>query len=100
MVLAVCAAPGVALYVEPEETRMDTTVEVTLPVDAEAAKALNSPARREAAGRYLSGLLTGGRVHDVLAEAIAEAKHEARASGLIDEDIDAELEAWRGERKA
>jgi hypothetical protein len=78
---------------------MDTTVEVTLPVDAEAAKALNSPARREAAGRYLSGLLTGGRVHVVLAEAIAEAKREVRASGLTDEDIDAELEAWRGERK-
>jgi hypothetical protein len=100
MVLAVCAALRVALYVEPEETRMDTTVEVTLPVDAEAAKALNSPARREAAGRYLSGLLTGGRVRDVLAEAIAEAKREARASGLMDEDIDAELEVWRGERKA
>ena len=100
MVLAVCAALRVALYVEPEETRMDTTVEVTLPLDAEAAKALNSPARREAAGRYLSGLLTGGRVRDVLAEAIAEAKCEARASGLMDEDIDAELEVWRGERKA
>ncbi len=79
---------------------MDTTVEVTLPVDAEAAKALNSPARREAAGRYLSGLLTGGRVHDVLAEAIAEAKREARANGLTDEGIDAELETWRGERTA
>jgi hypothetical protein len=79
---------------------MDTTVEVTLPVDAEAAKALNSPARREAAGRYLSGLLTGGRVHDVLAETIAEAKREARASGLMDKDVDAELEVWRGERKA
>jgi hypothetical protein len=100
MVLAVCAALRVALYVEPEETRMDTTVEVTLPLDAEAAKALNSPARREAAGRFLSGLLTGGRVRDVLAEAIAEAKCEARASGLMDEDIDAELEVWRGERKA
>ena len=37
---------------------------------------------------------------DVLAEAIAEAKREVRASGLTDEDIDAELEAWRGERKA
>jgi hypothetical protein len=100
MVLAVCAALRIALYVEPEETRMDTTVEVTLPLDAEAAKALDSPARREAAGRYLSGLLTGGRVRDVLAEAIAEAKCEARASGLMDEDIDAELEVWRGERKA
>ncbi len=79
---------------------MDSTVDVTLPVDAEAAKALDSPARREAAGRYLSSLLKGGRVHDVLAEAIADAKREARASGLTDEDIDAELEAWRAERKA
>jgi hypothetical protein len=100
MVLAIYAALWVALYVEPEDTRMDTTVEVTLPVDPEAAKALNSPARREAAGRYLSGLLTGGRVRDVLAEAIAEAKHEARASGLTDEDIDAELAVWRTEDKA
>ena len=79
---------------------MDTTVQVTLPVDAEAAKALDTPARREAAGRYLSGLLTGERVRDVLAEAIADAKREARASGLTDEAIDAELEAWRAERKA
>jgi hypothetical protein len=100
MAPAVCAALRIALYIKPEETRMDTKVEVTLPVDAEAAKALNSPARREAAGRYLSGLLTGGRVHDVLAEAITEAKCEARASGLMDVDVDAELEAWRGERKA
>jgi hypothetical protein len=79
---------------------MDSTVDVTLPVDAEAAKALDSPARREAAGRYLSGLLRDGRVRDVLAEAITDAKREARASGLTDEAIDAELEAWRAERKA
>jgi len=78
---------------------MDTTVEVTLPVDAEAAKALDSPARREAAGRYLSSLLKSGRVRDVLAEAIADAKRDARASGLTDDDIDAELEAWRAEGK-
>ena len=42
----------------------------------------------------------GERARDVLAEAIAEAKREARANGLMDEDIDAELEVWRGERKA
>ncbi len=76
---------------------MDTTVDVTIPVDAEAARALGSQARREAAGRYLSGLLNGGRVHDILAEAIADAKREARSNGLTDEDIDAELEAWRAE---
>ncbi len=71
---------------------MDTTVEVTLPLDAEATKALDSPARREAAGRCLSGLLTGGRVRDVLAEAIADAKREARVNCVTGKDIDAELE--------
>jgi len=78
---------------------MGNTVEVTIPVDAEAARALRSPARREAAGRYLSDLLNGGRARDILAEAIAAAKQEARASGLTDEDIEAELKAWRAERK-
>lgn len=74
-------------------------IEVTLPLDAEAAKLLDSPARREAAGRYLSGLLKEERIRDLLADAIGEAKREARASGLTDEDIEAELEAWRAERK-
>ena len=59
---------------------MSKTVDVTIPVDAEAAKILENPARREAIGRYLSGLLKGGR-----------------ASGLTDEDIDAEIEVWRAE---
>jgi hypothetical protein len=57
-----------------------------------------SKVQREAAGRVLSGLLKGGRVRDVLAEAIADVKLEARANGLTDEDIDAELAAWRAER--
>jgi pyruvate/2-oxoglutarate dehydrogenase complex dihydrolipoamide acyltransferase (E2) component len=72
---------------------MDRMVEVTLPVDAEAAKALENPARREAAGRYR--LLKGDRLRDALAEVIADAKQEARASRLTDETIDAELEARR-----
>ena len=79
---------------------MDNTVDVMIPVDPEAAKALECPARREAVGRYLSGLLKGGRARDVLAEAIAEAKREARAHGLTDEEIDAELDEWRAERLA
>jgi hypothetical protein len=69
-------------------------------VVAEAAKALESPARREAVGRHLSGLLKGGRARDVLAEAIAEDKREARAHGLTDEEIDAELDGWRVARRA
>lgn len=79
---------------------MDTTIDVTIPVDAKAARALQSPARREAAGRYLSGLLKEGGVRKLLAEAIADAKGEARANGLTDAEIDVELEAWRSERNA
>lgn len=52
-----------------------------------------------AAGRYLSGLLKDGRARDLLEDAFAEAKKEARANGLTDEDIDAELAAWRAERQ-
>ena len=77
---------------------MGRTVDVTIPVDVETAKALESPVRRKALGRYLSELLKGGRARDLLAEAIADTKREARASGLTDEEIDAELEAWRAER--
>jgi hypothetical protein len=76
------------------------TVDVTIPLDPEAAKALDTPARREAVGRYLSELLKGRRVREALAEAIADVKREARASSLTDKDIDAELEAWRTERRA
>lgn len=78
---------------------MDSTVDVSIPVDAEVARALASPARREAAGRYLSGLLKSGRIREILAEAISDAKQEARANGLTDEDIDAELELWQAERR-
>jgi hypothetical protein len=78
---------------------MDNTVEVTIPVDADTAQALKSPARRAAAGRYLSGLLKSGRARDLLAEAIGEAKDEAHTRGLTDGDIDPELKAWQVERK-
>jgi hypothetical protein len=76
---------------------MDNPVDVTIPVDPEVAKALVDPARREAAGRVLSNLFMHGRLRDVLAEAIADAKREAHAHGLTDADIDAELLAWREE---
>ena len=79
---------------------MDEQVDVTIPVEPAVARALASPARRQAAGRVLSGLLTGGHLPEVLAEAIADAKREARANGLTDEDIDAELDAWRAERQS
>ena len=78
---------------------MDRTVDVTIPLEPEAARCFESPERREALGRYLSGLLKGGRLRELLAEAIADAKREAGAAGLTDEEVEAELAAWRSERQ-
>jgi hypothetical protein len=75
------------------------TIEVTIPLDSETARTLDSPARRAALGRYLDELPRSGRLREVLAETIAEAKREACDNGLTDETIDAELEAWRSERQ-
>jgi hypothetical protein len=79
---------------------MGDTVDVTIPVDPVAARYLENAVRRAAVGRYLSGLLRSGRIREALADAIAEAKREARATGLTDDDIDSELDAWRHERQA
>jgi len=78
---------------------MADTVDVAIPVDAEVAKHLDTPARREAVGRYLSGLLNDGRVCNVLAATIAEPKREAHARSLTDEEVDGELEAWRAKHQ-
>ena len=79
---------------------MDDMIDISIPVDAETAKLLESPARREAAGRYLSGMVKSHRIAGLLAEAIAELKREAHANGLTDEMVDAEIEAWREERRS
>jgi len=79
---------------------MSDTAEVNIPVDADTARALQSPARRAAAGRCLSHLLKDGRFRrNLLEEAMDDVKAEARANGLTDADVDAELAAWRAERK-
>lgn len=41
----------------------------------------------------------GRCVRDLIEEAIAEAKREARVKGLTDSEIDAELRAWRSEKR-
>lgn len=79
---------------------MDDHVDVIIPFEPEIARALDNPVRRQAVGRVLSGLLKGGHLRDVLGEVIAAAKREARANGLTDADIDAELQAWRAEPHA
>ncbi|MFI4927233.1 MAG: hypothetical protein ACHP7E_06045, partial [Burkholderiales bacterium] len=70
---------------------MDNTVDVTIPVDAEAASALADARNREAVGRLVSRVLRPRSGPSPLTQAIAELKAEARAAGLIDGEIDAEL---------
>ena len=79
---------------------MNNTVDISIPVDPETARLLENPARREAAGRFLNSLINTRNFGDLLAEAIADLKREAHANGLTDEMVDAELEAWRAERRA
>jgi hypothetical protein len=93
-----CNQPPLLLF-SSEEVRMDKTVDVTIPVEPEAAAALADARNREAVGRLVSRVLRPRAGPSPLAQAIAELKAEARAVGLSDADIDAELVAYSAERR-
>ena len=78
---------------------MDETVDVTIPVEPEAAAALADARNREAVGRLVSRVLRPRAGPSPPAQAIAELEPEARAEGLSDADIDAELAAYNAERR-
>lgn len=78
---------------------MDNTVNVIIPVEPEAAAALADARNREAMGRLVSRVLRPRSGPSPLAQAIAEMKADARAAGLTDADIDAELTAYNAERR-
>ena len=78
---------------------MPDTVPVTIEVDAPAAAALADARTRAAMGRLVSRVLHPRPGPSDLAQAIAAAKSEARAAGLTDAGIDAELGAYNAERR-
>ena len=78
---------------------MNETVDVTIPVDPAAAATLADARNREAVGRLVSRVLHPRTGPGPLAQAIAEMKQAARAAGLTDADIDAELAAYNAERR-
>jgi hypothetical protein len=78
---------------------MDRTIDVTIPVEPEAAAALADARNREAVGRLVSRVLRPRSGPSPLAQAIVELKAEARAAGLTDVEIDAELVAYNAERR-
>lgn len=79
---------------------MASTVSVSLPVSPEVAVLLRDKDRARRAGKLISDLLRPGTpASDPLAALIAEVKADARAGGLTDEEIDAELAAYNAEHR-
>jgi hypothetical protein len=78
---------------------MNDTVEVTIPVDPEAAAALADARNREAVGRLVSRVLRPRSGLSPLAQAIAELKAAARAAGLTDLEVEAAFAAYNAERR-
>ena len=73
---------------------------VEIPVSKEAASILDDERRRAAVGRLVSNLLRpSASKDDPLRQLIAEIKNEARADGLTDAEIDAELAAYNAENR-
>ena len=78
---------------------MENRVNVTIPVEPEAATALADARNREAIGRLISRVLRPRSGPSRLAQAIAEIKADAQAAGLTDAEIDAELATYNAERR-
>jgi hypothetical protein len=78
---------------------MDGTIDVTIPVEPDAAAPLMDARNRAAVGRLVSRVLRRPASQSPLARAIAELQADARAAGLTDADIDAELAACNAERR-
>lgn len=74
------------------------TVDVSIPIDASLAPALENPATRAMAGRMLSRMLRPATVESLF-EVMDAMGAEARRRGLTDEILDAELAAYNAERR-
>jgi hypothetical protein len=92
------ASERLCYYFHLKEVQKDRTVEVTIPVEPAAAAELGAARNREAMRRLISRVLRP-RLGPPLARAIVELKAEARAAGLSNADIDAELAAYNAERR-
>ncbi|HKM62404.1 MAG TPA: hypothetical protein VJY39_07920 [Acidisphaera sp.] len=79
----------------PDDAR---TVDVSIPVDAGVAAALDDPATRTRVGRLVSRMLRPSSV-DRLFAAMDALSAEARRRGLTDEILEAELAAYNAERR-
>ena len=77
---------------------MPNTVDVTIPVEPEAAAALGDARKREAIGRIVSRILRPHPGQDPLLDAMQRLSTDAKAKGLTPESLEAELAARKAER--
>ena len=80
------------------EARMPNTIDVTIPVEPEAAAALQDARKREAVGRIVSRILRPQPGQDPLLDAMQRLSADAKAKGLTPEILEAELAAHKAER--
>jgi hypothetical protein len=79
---------------------MDDSVRVEIEVTPEAASLLQDETRRRSVGRMVSELVARKQLdRHPLRRLFAEIKKDARANGLTDEEVDAELKRHRAERR-
>ena len=78
---------------------MDNTVEVTIPVEADAAAALGDMRAREAIGRVVSRMLRPDGNADPLLAVMERLSAEAAKRGLTQAILDEELAAYNAERR-
>jgi hypothetical protein len=79
---------------------MNDVVMIEIPVTPEAAEALGDLARRRRIGKLVSSMLRPESPgDDPLAAIFSSIKSAARADGLTDDEIEAELAAYNAERR-
>lgn len=78
---------------------MTRIVRIEIPVDEAAAAALSDAGRRERVGRLVSQIARLYEGPDPLAAVLERTSAAAQASGLTDDEIDAELAAYNAERR-
>jgi len=78
---------------------MDNTVEVSIPVEAEAAAILGDARAREAIGRLVSRMLRPTEDADPLLAVMERLSAEAARRGLTQNILDEELAAYNAERR-
>lgn len=78
---------------------MDNTVEISIPVEADAAAILGGARAREAIGRVVSRMLRPNEDADPLLAVMERLSADAARRGLTQAILDEELAAYNAERR-